>query len=292
MRWLRIAPVFVLLVAGCTGGPRDVDPGPGLAAQRRTAGDVLARWDRAATGGEMVVVGGLGGLRQVGDWETSVGDNNKAALQAGLFEAAGGLPAAPDRAVIRPVQGPERPVRTLSAAAALDRAKRAATRAAPAACGTCEPLRVTGADPTETDLLTVGGPVTAPAWEFRLEGTEVRLVASAVADGEATELAAFGRPADQPAANWVESARPLEGPALDVSFSAAPGGADEPCGADYTGAAVESTRAVVVLVGMTRTHEAGVCPTIAAVRRITVPLREPLGDRVVLQLYTGLPIQG
>ncbi|MEV0715519.1 hypothetical protein [Asanoa sp. NPDC050611] len=288
MRWLRIAPVVVLLAAGCSGGaPRDVDPGPALAAQRTTATNILARWDRAAAGDDVVVVQPLGGLRQVGDWEAAVGDNHKAALLAGLVEAAGRLPAAHDQGTIRLADGRTRPVRPLTAAAALDRAARSRQPCAP-----CRPLRVTGARPITADLDTVGGRVMAPAWEFTLADSAVRLVGSAVPDGAVTVLPAFGRPEGHDAAPWLEHARAADGPALAVSFAGAIVPADEPCGSDYVGEAVESARAVVVLIAVNRTYDGKRCPMIGGVRSLTVRLRAPLGERTVLQLYTGLPITG
>jgi hypothetical protein len=228
----------------------------------------------------------------VGDWEPAVGDDNKAALLAGLIEAAGPLPAAPDRRDVRLHDGRTRPVRPLSAAETLDRAKRAAMRDAPAACSGCRPLRVTGARLVSAALETVGGRATAPAWEFRLGGSAVRLVAVAIPDSAVTELTAFGRPEGQNGGSWVERADPVDGPALAVAFPAAPYGADRPCGADYTGEVVESARAVVVLLATIRVYESAAnddCP--AGVQRLTIPLRRPLGDRVVLQLYTGIPVE-
>ncbi|GIF51690.1 hypothetical protein Afe04nite_62290 [Asanoa ferruginea] len=282
----------LVVAAGCaTAGPRELDPEATLATVRPTADNVLARWDRAATSNEITVYQPLGAFRQVGDWEPALGDS-KAALLAGLVEAAGALPAAPDRRDVRLHDGRTRPVRPLSAAETLDRAKRLAMRDAPSACPTCSPLRVAGARLVSAALGTVGGRATAPAWELRLEGSAVRLVAVAVPDSAVTELEAFGRPEGQNAGSWIERADPVDGPALAVVFPAAPYGADKPCGADYTGEAVESARAVVVLLATIRYYEKegpDDCP--AGVQQLTIPLRRPLGDRVVLQLFTGVPVE-
>jgi hypothetical protein len=116
-----------------------------------------------------------------------------------------------------------------------------------------------------------------------------------VPDSAVTELPAFGRPEGQDAGVWIERAAAVDGPALDISFSGSPYRADRPCGSDYAAEAVESGRAVVVLVAINRTYEGNggsLCPLVAGVRSRTVPLRAPLGERTVLQLYTGLPITG
>ena len=302
------AVVVVLLLAGCSqsgpsvAGPRDIDPEPPLARMRPGADKVLARWDRAAGSDKIVVFDGLGVPHQLGDCEPAVADNNKRALMAGRIETAAVLPAAHDQPVIRLDGGHTHPVTALPAAEVVDRARRAG---APSWCGDCRPLLVTGARPIVASLDRVGGGATGPAWEFQLDGSAVRLVASAVPDSAVTAFAAFeaeGRQLDQQALTRedrsggpVETAEAMDGPALEVTFSGAPGSADRTCGADYAGEAVESERAVVVLTSIRRTHfdpDVTRCPASAGMHHLTIPLHKPLADRVVLQLGTGLPITG
>jgi hypothetical protein len=77
---------------------------------------------------------------------------------------------------------------------------------------------------------------------------------------------------------------------LTVTFTGAPDPASRPCGVDYTGEAVESTNAVVVIV-LEHRHAAGeTCTSIGAPRTTTVDLAEPLGERAVLEVRQGLPV--
>ncbi|GIF72026.1 hypothetical protein Asi02nite_15440 [Asanoa siamensis] len=286
----------MLSAAGCSGGgsggPVEVDPGPALATQRPMAGEVLARWDQAATGAEIVVVEGYGGARQIGEWAADVAENHDGALRTGLIEAARALPPPPGRALIELPDGRTRSVAPLDPAATLDRVRRGVPVKwnEPARCPACRPLRVTAARAIVAPLDTVAGPAIAPAWEFGLEGSDVRLIATAVPDKAVTLLAPLHETAPRDTGVWVEVAHAVDGPALAVTFLGAPRPADRPCGVDYTGEAVESGRAVVVLVAPRRTYPQSRCTSEAGANRLTVPLDAPLGDRVVLQLHTGLPV--
>ena len=77
---------------------------------------------------------------------------------------------------------------------------------------------------------------------------------------------------------------------LVVTFTGAPKPGSEGCGADYEAEAVESARAVVVIVVEHRNSPFQTCPGIGARRTATVQLAEPLADRAVLEVKQGLPV--
>lgn len=90
---------------------------------------------------------------------------------------AGALPAAPRRTGdVVWEGGKSRPFPLISADEALNQVAAAAED-----CGECVPLEVTGARLTTVRIQTTRGPATAPAWEFKLKGTAVRVTRVAVA---------------------------------------------------------------------------------------------------------------
>ncbi|MEV4704946.1 hypothetical protein [Actinoplanes sp. NPDC049316] len=77
------------------------------------------------------------------------------------------------------------------------------------------------------------------------------------------------------------------GTRLTVTFTGARGPATEPCGADYFAEAVESARAVVVIL-VEESYAAGeTCPLLGYERTATATLAWPLGDRAVLEVREG-----
>lgn len=77
---------------------------------------------------------------------------------------------------------------------------------------------------------------------------------------------------------------------LSVTFTGVSGPATEPCGADYYAEAVESDRAVVVIV-VAQHHAANeICPMIGFTRTAELNLAKPLGDRAVLEASHGTQI--
>ncbi|TDC27790.1 hypothetical protein E1211_28820 [Micromonospora sp. 15K316] len=99
-------------------------------------------------------------------------------------------------------------------------------------------------------------------------------------------------PGEALGANAIQSATTSRaGREITVTFYGAPGPASRPCGADYTAETVESATAVAVIVTETARGTADVCPAIAAWRTLTVPLDRPLGERAVLELQQGVPVE-
>lgn len=79
---------------------------------------------------------------------------------------------------------------------------------------------------------------------------------------------------------------------LTVSFTGAGGPATESCGADYYAEAVESARAVVVIVIVIAQPHAGneMCTLEGYRRTAKVDLARPLGHRAVLEVREGEPV--
>jgi hypothetical protein len=271
------------LVAGCLG------TGDDPARLERQARDALTRWADAvsAAGGpsRVVLVGELTG--QVGDWEPAVGDNNKPALMGGKIEASPGLDAAaPPDGEVRWQDGTTAPVPLMSAKQAVEAIK----SGTPEPCGDCTPLRVTGARLTSGQIETSRGSATGPVWAFTVEGTAVKVTRVAIANAIAVVLPAWN-PSDPAVGIAIESASgTVDGRQLTVAFIGAPKAGDQPCGEDYTGEAVESDLAVVVIMTRHPHLTLGGCTAVGAPRTATVSLAAPLGERTVLEVQHGRPV--
>ena len=287
------AIAMVLIVAAVVGcGPFEFAGGAGETARlHKQAEAALARWAAAvaAGGGRQDFVPTEGMTGQVGDWEAEVGDNNKPALMAGLVEAAIQLPDdVPPTGEIRWDDGTTKTVPTISAAQAL----RDLHDEPEGPCPECQPLKVTGARLSTATVQTSRGLATAPAWEFTLDGTQVRVTRIAVAAGGGIAVQPPPWDANNPPTGLrIDSATgTIGGLELTVSFIGAPDGADKPCGADYEAEAVESDLAVVIMVTARSNAIPGACTAVGAVRNATVALARPLGDRTVLEAMEGRPV--
>lgn len=288
LMWIVVVVVAVLGACGSVGnggGSEDVDR---LHEQARQA---LARYDQALhDAGGAPAFAPVGELTdQLGNWEVANGDNNKAALMSGRVLATMALPAAPQpTGEVVWASGTTRAYPLISAEEAL----RQLVKAGSGDCGGCEPLQITGARLSTVQIQTIRGPATAPAWEFTLKGTAVRITRVAV-DGSAIVKVTppSWDPYNPPGGLAIESATTTAtGTRLTVTFTGSPGPASQPCGADYTGVAVESANAVVVIVLEHRHPGYGACTAIGAVRTATVDLAQPLGDRAVLEVQQGFPV--
>jgi hypothetical protein len=130
------------------------------------------------------------------------------------------------------------------------------------------------------------------AWEYTLKGTAVRVTRPAFSGSTVVKVVPPSwDPYNAPAGLAIESATTTTGSReLTVVFTGAPGPGSQPCGADYTGEAVESANAVVVIV-LTHPHGANEsCTAIGARRTTVVQLAQPLGERPVLEVQQGLPV--
>jgi hypothetical protein len=223
---------------------------------------------------------------QIGDWEPAVGDNNKPALMDDMVEATVSLSAeTPPDGELRWPDGSTDTVRLISAQQALSDVKADGA----GSCSECAPLQITGARLASISVQTSRGPAEAPAWEFSVHGTAV-LVTRVAIDAGVTVVPPSLDP-NAPYSISIESATvSVGGRQLTVTFTGSPGPASEPCGADYTAEAVESSIAVVVIV---TEHPHGgfeACTDVGAERTAVVELSAPLGGRAVLEVREGQPV--
>jgi hypothetical protein len=133
----------------------------------------------------------------------------------------------------------------------------------------------------------------APAWEFTLQGTDVKVAQLAVA--HLVKIVPPSFDPNGPPQQQLISIRSATGTAggltLTVTFEGAPKHAGGSCGADYTAQAVESSTAVVVIV--TEHPGFGIslgCTAEAEFRTADATLSAPLGNRAVLEIMQGMPV--
>ena len=281
--------------AGGPGGSGDILAGASeqpLDRLHQQAHDALARWAdavRKSGGASITFVGDLTG--QIGDWEASVGDNNKPALYAGMIEAPHGLSANPPASdKVRWLDGSSVDVRVLSAADTLAELVAAAT----SKCDDCQPLEVTDAQQATGIVDTSRGAANAPIWVYSIAGSAVKVTRVAVDESVTVDPPPWNAN-NPPDGVRIDSATgSADSKKLTVSFIGAPLGADKPCGEDYTAEAVESELAVVVIVhrhlwqGTMAPNEG--CSLVGALRTAKVTLDAALGNRVVLDVQQGLPV--
>jgi hypothetical protein len=248
----------------------------------------LDRWAAAVPSGgaqpAFVPVGEL--TSQVGDWEESVGYNNKVALMSGAVEADVGLPTdTPPDGEVRWQDGITTTVRLISAQAAFSALKADSG----GSCTDCTPLRITAARLATGTVQTSRGAAVAPVWEFTLQGTAVRVTRVAIA-GAVTAAFPTWNPNDAPVGISIDSATGTpESKQLTVGFTGAPADAGG-CGADYTADPVESDLAIVVIVTEHRHLGFGACTAVGAFRTADVQLAAALGSRAVLEVREGRPV--
>jgi hypothetical protein len=272
---------LVVGVTACTSAAPPWD----VAEVHRQAQAALAHWDAAAAagaGGSGFVLVGESTLFVGDDWGPNIdGNNAKMALYAGLFVAANQLPSeAPSDGSVKWQNGTVHAVPVISAQQALTDLK--ATGVSP--CPDCTPLQITGASLTTAIFQSTRGPAQAPAWEFSLKDTDVKL----------DQIAVGGRfipppPPEQPAQPWVgppvESATvDASGMTLTVTVVGAQYAADKPCGADYTAEAVESDTAIVVIVYEHQNTLPAACSDVGYARTAQAALAKPLGNRILIDL--------
>jgi hypothetical protein len=289
-RWTVLIAVVALL-AGCGRGGVGAPDSEGLDRMQQQARDALARYEDAVarSGGtpRFVPVGDM--TTQIGDWEAANGDNNKLALLNGVVRGEGPLPEAPSATAT--VIWDDGTVATVPLAGAGD-ALAEIWRAGGGSCGDCRPLEATGARLTQARVATTRGQARVPVWEYTLKGTKVRITRIAV---DSRAIVTVTPPSwdsmNPPGGLMIDYATTSVGStSLTVGFTGSPERGDRPCGNDYSGQAVESANAVVVIV-LTHPHAPGeMCPAIGAPRTTTVDLLRPLGERAVLEVVQGLPV--
>ncbi|MFE7277626.1 hypothetical protein [Streptomyces sp. NPDC057623] len=148
-------------------------------------------------------------------------------------------------------------------------------------------LTVTGAKLGETTLATSRGPATVPAWLFTLDGydTPLKRVALAPAKPPRSPIG----PVSHLSEGLFELDKMVEVAADggSVTVLAHHGACDDGPAVD-----VLETDGSVVLSGYVTGQEEGPCTAQLLARKVTVELDRPLGDRILLDAYTGRPVRG
>jgi hypothetical protein len=280
---------LVVAVSGCTSAPSTAQ----VADLHRQAQEALARWDAAvaaSSGGTGFVLVGESTLFVGSDWGPNLdGGNAKMAWYAGLFVAATPLPSeAPPDGRIEWQDGTTHAVPVISAQQALADMKAGGV----SPCPDCIPLQITGARLTTATFQSSRGPARAPAWEFSLKDTDVKLDQIAAR----SQFTAPPVPTSNDQTTGQQVAQPWVGPpvqsatvdasgmTITVTVVGAPGAGDKPCGADYTSEAVESDTAVVVIVYEHRNTLPAACSAVGAFRTVQVTLAKALGNRTLIDL--------
>jgi len=281
-----VIPGLVLVACSLAPGlalPAATDP----AAARRHAAAVLEAWSAAAEqAGGAARVSPVGELTtRIGDWEPAVADRNARALAAGAVLTDSPLPDdAPAEGEVTWPDGTTTRVPLLQAQQAI---VAIGTSTAPT-CPDCGFLLATSARLVSGPIQTTRGPAIAPLWEFTLQDTAVRLTRVAIGNAPT----AVPPEADPALGLAIEAAGgSVTGTDLTVAFTGSPEPGSQPCGEDYTGEAIESELAVVVIVTR-HPHVGGAvsCTAEGARRTATATLAAPLGDRAVLDFQAGAPV--
>ncbi|WP_455359345.1 hypothetical protein [Streptomyces sp. SYSU K21746] len=147
-------------------------------------------------------------------------------------------------------------------------------------------LTVTGAKLGEMTLATSRGPATVPAWLFTLEGYGTPLKRVAVSPSKPPEPPI--KPAQEvstselaPLGGLVEVA----GDGRSVTVVANHGSCDDGPAVDV----LETGGSVVLSASVVGTKD-GPCPGALSREKVTVKLDRPVGDRVLLDAFTGRPV--
>ena len=261
----------------------------------RRAQDVLANWDKVAGNAPADAVVLVDGMTAGGGWNT---DTGKISFMNGSIEAATPLPTeTPPQGLVTWPDGTKQAADLISAAAALRGAQsELRAQAGDDKCDKCQPLMVTGAQLSTRARQTARGPVMVPVWQFTFAQADAPIdpvtfpaVRDVVSVPRNSSFAEGGR-------GLIDIENAYGNPqssTVTVAFTGAPYAGDKGCGADYTAQAVESDRAVAIIVNEShRVSNIGVaCTAVGATRTATADLSQPLGNRVVLCLQFGTPVE-
>ncbi|MFB9721950.1 hypothetical protein [Planobispora longispora] len=144
----------------------------------------------------------------------------------------------------------------------------------------CTPLRLVGAELGELPLRTSRGTIQVPAWHFTAEGVEGRFSRVAV-DPSAISPRPVARKGEF---EEVTAFEPVPARPRDLLLHYGHGSCDR-----IHGVRAYETSDVVVVDVDEETGDGG-CNAMLRLARITVTLDEPLGNRLLLDSGTGLPV--
>ncbi|HSP10351.1 MAG TPA: hypothetical protein VLU92_12235 [Candidatus Dormibacteraeota bacterium] len=257
-----------VLIAGCAlgGSSVPVEPQPTGA---------LAKWNDFPAGSTPRPILLLQGLTPN---QAFTSGDAKIAFMCGSYTLGVSLPAdVPTHATVSWASGESASHDAITAAEAYAALKRNAESPANQGCGTVTPLRVTQARFAPAAYETDRGTADISSWLFTADGAEAEIAYPALPP---SALWGGGWAAPSQASATVSP----DDRSLVYHFVGAPAG-DEPCSADYIGLVSESATAVALDVQITqdqRQASAGACDAVGHPRSVTVPLKVPLGGRVVV----------
>ncbi len=147
-------------------------------------------------------------------------------------------------------------------------------------------LTVTGVRLGETRLATSRGPATVPAWLFTIEGYDTPLKRVALTPSKLPEPP-VGPAGDTPTdgLRYLNGLVDVTGGGRSVTVLAHHGSCDDGPAVD-----VLETDGSVVLSGYVLGSNDGPCTSELLADEVTVELDRPLGDRVLLDAFTGRPV--
>lgn len=152
-------------------------------------------------------------------------------------------------------------------------------------CPTCAPRKVTGARLSSGFVATGQGDAKVPMWEFDLAATTTRVALPAISP--ANFVVPAMPPETMPSLFVIGGVLTDDSRELTVQFA----GEDPNCARTYSAASQHSEHAVAVLIE-SRGQDCPARPEEEsfATRYITIRLDQPLGDHIVIDGQTGLPI--
>ena len=281
--------------SGTAGTP--VTPGGPPAAQLAWAHGLVNAWDRI--GPQDFVGVGDWEFRTTGRWADVMGADRPYAVALDLHRVTvrTPLPDQPPAGTVRWDDGRTGRAVSLGARSALEQ-----MRSTGPVCSNCppgefdgirlRPMTVTGATLTTVRVRSSRGWATIPAWRYTFaERPGIQAVQAAVRSAQPPTA---GLTSQSPRAIGIDDARLApDGRTLTATFTGgAPG--DGPCSENYRAYAVQSSRAVgilVVPVPREQDWQGDVRCTAKGYRRsVTVTLDEPLSDRVVIETMRGTAV--
>ncbi|MFI6489934.1 hypothetical protein [Streptomyces sp. NPDC050564] len=285
MRSVKLLVVLGLVAAAAVGCGDETTPGGGDKVRDgdTAAGSERARRVAAAWAGSEAARVWQRGYHPLGDAvQLPEGafhnDADKRAYLTQNFELRGSLPDAPKKkGEIRWRDGSSLALPVTSARAAYEKLDRGGN-SGPA-------LTVTGARLGDMTLLTSRGAATVPAWHFTIKGYDTALKRVAVTPAK------LPRPPIGPVRQQTAELGPLAG--LDtiaedgrtVTLRAEHGACDDGPAVD-----VLETAGSVVFSASVRGVSDGPCTSELRIEKVTVKLDRPVGDRMLLDAFTGRPV--
>jgi hypothetical protein len=268
-------------------------PSPSPAGVNVAAFDALARQEATAWARSPLATEWRTGLVVLGADSLSSGPSGgfpssaaKLAFVNGDLVFTGKPPSTAPAGVVTWSNGSTMKVKPLSETQVF--AELASSRQCPG-CATT-PLAVTAVRPATMDIATSRGSASVPAWSFTLQGVSTPVIQAALPPGSYATLNSGGLSADKLrplGASFVGGATvtpSADGRTLTVGL---PGGS---CETTWGGLVSEAGGVVVVGGWMHNPNPDQACAGVLLLRKVTVHLAAPLGDRVVLDGATGQPV--